>query len=112
MLARAGRYLAPLAVAAAVVIGASGCSEGVTLPDDADEELVLGHEVYRQRCARCHGASGGGGLGPGLAGIEDRLDDAGQLDVVVNGRKAMPRFDSTLTESEIRAVVRYTREIF
>ena len=73
MLARAGRYLAPFAVAAVVLIGSSGCSEAVTLPDDADEELVLGLTVYRERCARCHGPNGGGGLGPGLADIEDRL---------------------------------------
>jgi len=112
VLARAGRYLAPFAVAAVVLIGSSGCSEAVTLPDDADEELVLGLTVYRERCARCHGPNGGGGLGPGLADIEDRLDDAGQLDIVVNGRNAMPRFDSTLTDAEIRAVVRFTREIF
>lgn len=108
MLSRAFRAVVIVAILA---VGSVGCASGVTLPDDADDEILLGHEVFGARCARCHGPAGGGGIGPSLSDIEARLDDAAQLDVVVNGRKSMPRFDSTLSDEEITAVVRYTREI-
>jgi len=90
---------------------AVGCSEGPTLPADADAQLVLGQDVFASKCARCHGLSGGGGIGPSVQDVETRLTDTEQLEVVVSGRKAMPRFDSVLSEEEIAAVVRYTREI-
>ena len=43
--------------------------------------------------------------------LETRLSDAEQRDVITNGRKAMPRFGETLTDEEIDAIVRYSREI-
>ena len=106
-----GRVIRAVMIATTIGLASVACAEGVTLPADADAEIRLGHEIYGARCARCHGAAGGGGIGPTLENIQDRLDDAGQLDVVVNGRNSMPRFDSTLSSEEIAAVVRYTREI-
>lgn len=81
------------------------------MPDDADAELRTGADVYRARCSSCHGAGGGGGLGPSLARIEDRLDDAEQRSVVEVGRRTMPAFSNVLSPADIDAVVRYTREI-
>ena len=89
----------------------SSCAQQIALPDDADEELILGSDIYRARCSRCHGADGGGGIGASLRGVADRLSDAEQLDVVVNGRNQMPSFNAVLSESDIEAVVRYQREI-
>jgi mono/diheme cytochrome c family protein len=106
---RSQRRVAAVVISVALLV--SACAEEVALPADADPQLVEGAEVFRASCARCHGASGRGGIGPSLQQIETRLDDAAQRDVVVNGRKTMPRFGSTLSESEIDAVVRYTREI-
>ena len=91
---------------------AAGCGESVTLPDDADEQLFQGQAVYQQRCAQCHGANGAGGIGFNIQLVEERLTDVEQLSVVVNGRNGrMPAFGATLSESDIEAVVRYTREI-
>lgn len=100
-----------LGLVIAAVFTLSGCAQEVSLPADADEELRTGADVYRARCASCHGADGGGGLGPTLAEIESRLDDEGQRSVVEDGRATMPGFANVLSESDLEAVVRYTREI-
>jgi len=89
----------------------SSCAQEIALPDDADEQLIQGSDVYRASCARCHGADGGGGIGASLRGVDDRLTLDEQISVVVNGRNQMPRFDTVLSESDIEAVVRYQREI-
>lgn len=81
------------------------------MPDDADDEIILGFEVYRANCARCHGQDGGGGIGLSLHLIEDRLTDEEQHTVVEAGRKRMPAFQTRLSAEEIDAVVRFTREI-
>ena len=102
---------ASLAVMFAAIMLLSACAQEIALPDDADEELILGSDIYRASCARCHGADGGGGIGASLRGVDQRLTVDEQIDVVTNGRNQMPRFSQTLTESDIAAVVRYQREI-
>lgn len=100
-----------VAVAFAATMLLSSCAQEAELPADADPELRAGADVFRARCASCHGADGGGAIGPGLRDIEARLDDDGQREVVVAGRKTMPSFGNVLSDADIDAVVRYTREI-
>lgn len=107
----AKRFRSGVLIAVVAVVG-SACSQGVTLPDDADEQLFQGQAVYQQRCAQCHGADGGGGIGFNIQEVETRLNDEEQRSVVVEGRNGrMPAFGATLSDSDIDAVVRYTREI-
>jgi mono/diheme cytochrome c family protein len=70
-----------------------------------------GASVYSAQCAGCHGADGGGGLGPQLAGrVVDRFPDAAdQVAVVTNGRGGMPSFKGKITPEQIDQVVEYTR---
>lgn len=93
-----------------------------------------GAEVYEQNCASCHGAEGGGGVGPALAGGDDVVttfpDISGHVEWVAQataglgtgtpygsaevGRVAgaegvMPGFAATLTAEELLAVVVYER---
>jgi mono/diheme cytochrome c family protein len=70
-----------------------------------------GASIYSASCANCHGADGGGGIGPALAGevVETFPDPADEIDVVTNGRRAMPAFDGSLSAEEIEQVVEYTR---
>lgn len=94
---------------------AAACSGG-DLPEvpAGDAELVTGRMVYANNCAPCHGASGGGGVGPKLSGgrvVEQVPDLADQRLLVENGRNQMPAFNQKLSSDEIDAVVRYTREI-
>ena len=72
-----------------------------------------GAAIYSQRCATCHGDSGGGGIGPALADgrMVTRFPDAAdQIGIVTVGRGQMPSFsDRGLTADEIAAVVEFTR---
>jgi cytochrome c oxidase subunit 2 len=84
-------------------------------PDgEPDPVLLVGRDVYRGRCASCHGSSGGGGQGPKLAdgaALEDYPEFADQVELVRAGKGLMPAFGDGLTEAELEAVVRYVREV-
>lgn len=84
-------------------------------PDgEPDPVLVSGRDIYSGRCATCHGGSGGGDRGPKLADgrvVESLPDAAEQFTVVHDGRGQMPGFGDSLSDEEIDAVVRYTREV-
>jgi len=98
--------------------------------------IQLGAQVFTKAgCSGCHGATGGGGVGPALAKGEAKItfpDEAAHIEWVQNGsvnRKGqpygdpkraggqrvakvggMPAFKGQLTEAEIKAVVTYERE--
>ena len=79
-----------------------------------DPVLVLGREIYSDRCARCHGGSGRGDRGPKISGgsmVEKYPDEADQVAFVAAGKGVMPGFDDTLAEAELEAVVRFVREV-
>ena len=66
--------------------------------------------VYRTQCAGCHGARGEGELGPALVGIASRMTEAEEVARVRAGGGRMPAFAPGLTDQEIAAVVRHTRD--
>jgi mono/diheme cytochrome c family protein len=73
-----------------------------------------GAQIYAANCASCHGASGGGGTGPQLAGgaAAKRFPDvADQVTFVTDGSGAMPSFGGQLSPAEIHNVVEYTRTL-
>lgn len=102
-----------------------------------DPEVALGQELYEANCASCHGAGGEGGSGRPLAdsvtltfpSFEDHFAfvlegspaegtpygnpdrPGGQHIARSQGFGTMPAWGGTLTEEEIRAVVRYEREV-
>ena len=118
-----GWRLAALAVAlatgsAAIVAGDPGTSRG---------DPVRGAALYRQYCAVCHGATGGGD-GPNAAALEDdrprdltdarymrRLTDRQLVEVIRGGGGAvgrsrfMPAWGGTLSERQIADLVAHTR---
>jgi polyvinyl alcohol dehydrogenase (cytochrome) len=85
--------------------------EAAPAPGDDDEGAVSGEDVYATNCARCHGGSGQGGSGPSLEGVADRLDEAEHLEIVREGRSAMPAWKDSLSDDEIAAVVEYERRV-
>lgn len=103
-----------LALAAALGLAALvGCSsDSPSTP--SDPVLAQGQDVYNRQCAQCHGTSGGGGVGPALAGVlEERYPDiADQMAIIAEGRPGtnMPAFKDRLSAEEIEAVARYERE--
>ena len=125
--------LAAMPFWAIVYFGAFGSHE--TGPIDP---LVLGQQIYTGRgCAGCHGATGGGGVGPALhAGLSKITfpDEADHIKWVQTGSAPfkgkpygaavrddgqpqhiaktgqMPGFAGSLSQTEIEAVVQYERE--
>jgi cytochrome c oxidase subunit 2 len=77
-----------------------------------DELKQRGEKVYAANCAVCHQATG-----KGIPGAFVALDGsaivngpkAAQLGIVMNGKNAMPAWKSTLSDTEIAAVITYTR---
>jgi cytochrome c6 len=72
-----------------------------------------GAAIFASNCARCHGADGGGGLGPQLSDgkVAADLSEAEEIRVVTNGRSGMPSFGDALTPEQIQQVVAYTRTL-
>ena len=106
---------AALLVAVSVLVGACTDTDTPDLSGDQadDPQLVTGRDIYQSDCARCHGGSGGGGAGPKLSDgrvVERYPNPTDQEDVVRKGRGAMPAWGGKLSDDEITAVVRYTRE--
>ena len=68
--------------------------------------------IYSQKCAGCHGANGGGGMGPALGAVEEKGDDHIR-NLIVNGspEKGMPAFGSQLSEAEIAAMVNHVKSL-
>lgn len=102
--------LGGIAALLAVVALVAGCGS-----DDGPAATGgdLGERVFSQNCATCHGSTGDGGTGPKLADgavVELYPDPEDQRAIIVNGRNNMPAWGNTLSEEEIDAVVRYTRE--
>jgi mono/diheme cytochrome c family protein len=95
------------------------------------DPLSYGEQVYASNCATCHGATGGGGVGPALNGgavTDNFADPADQLEWIqlgsagfqADGRTTygdnatpiaggMPGWEGVLTPEEIAAVVYYER---
>ena len=105
-----------LIVVTALVAGcASDTPELPVGPDGKpDPVLAVGRDVWSQRCASCHGNAGGGGSGPKLSDgkvMEAFPDPADERQLILDGIGAMPAFVGQLSESQLEAVVRYTREV-
>jgi mono/diheme cytochrome c family protein len=89
----------------------SGSGGEAAVPDDP--VLARGQQVYKDNCARCHGAKGGGGAGVKLAGVvAARYPDISDHEAVIENGKGgnMPSFKNQLSPEDIEAVARWERE--
>jgi mono/diheme cytochrome c family protein len=83
---------------------------------------AAGARVYAARCALCHGPEGRGD-GPGAAALNPKprnyhdkaymatRTDAELLEVIRNGKGAMPRWSGILSEAEMQAVLKHVRSL-
>ena len=71
-----------------------------------------GDKVYAANCVACHQATGKGvpGAIPALDGsqVVNGMQD-GQVAILLNGKNAMPGWKASLSDTEIAAVITYTR---
>lgn len=94
---------------------AVACVGGATpAAPTGDPVLESGRAVYIRHCSSCHGATGGGGRGRKLSEgkvLEAFPDIADQIAVIADGRSSMPAFSGRLSQEELEAVARFTREV-
>ncbi|MEE9594374.1 MAG: cytochrome c [Candidatus Hydrothermarchaeales archaeon] len=78
---------------------------------DFEESVNLGREIYAEKCAVCHGASGEGGVGPAL-NSKSKLESLGMESIhksIVEGilGTAMPPWEADLSPEEIDSTVTF-----
>jgi mono/diheme cytochrome c family protein len=77
---------------------------------------MSGEELYVNVCRGCHmvDAAGAAGAGAYPSLVANRNLEAGAyaIDLVVNGRRAMPSFAEMMSDDQIAAVVNYLRTHF
>jgi len=97
-------------------LGVSACGGGNNdgadkrKPDNtapADSTAAQAEAVYKANCASCHGADLGGGFGPELKNVDQRLSADELFTVIKEGRGQMPAFGGTLSDEEIQALVEW-----
>lgn len=80
----------------------------------ASSAAIDAKAIFASKCAACHGANGGGGVGPNLANVEAK-GDAHIKSMIENGSpaKGMPAFgkQGMLTPAEIDALVAYVKTL-
>lgn len=113
MTANKATWILPFLITAGLLFAACGDSSATPVIPADDAELKEGQDVYTKNCSRCHLNDGAGGSGPQLnegAVLAAYPNEAEQKTLIVDGRGRMPGFGG-LTDEEVDAVVRYTREI-
>jgi mono/diheme cytochrome c family protein len=97
----------------AVVIGLVALCSGLSFAQSAGENL------FKTKCAACHGADGKGEvpiakrLGARNLGSADvqSQSDAEITDIITKGKNKMPAFDGKLTKEQIGQLVAFIREL-
>ncbi len=78
-----------------------------------------GADIFKGKCAACHGADGKGTTGMGKAlKLRDlssadvqKQSDADLVNIITNGKEKMPKYDGKLTKEQINDVVKYVRTL-
>lgn len=101
----------PIFAAALTISHVSGFAQGEesTTTTHVVEANALGRLVYTRRCQECHGASGGGFIGPKLAGNERLANAEFVVRQITKGSADMPAFGKRLTPEELLAVANHVR---
>lgn len=71
-----------------------------------DDPIVAGEALYTQSCVSCHAADLTGGVGPALNALEGVYTAEEIVDIIHNGRGAMPAF-SNLSDAEADAIAQF-----
>lgn len=75
--------------------------------------------LYKSKCAACHGPDGAGATAAGKKlGAKDfrspevtAKTDAELLDITKNGKEKMPAYGKSLTDDQIKSLIKYIRTL-
>lgn len=78
-----------------------------------------GADLFKAKCASCHGATGAGDTAMGKSmklkdlGSDEvqKQSDADLANVIAKGKKPMPAYEGKLTNDQIQDVVKYIRTL-
>ena len=78
-----------------------------------------GADIFKSKCAACHGADGKGATAMGksfklrdLSSTDvQKQSDADLVNIITNGKDKMPKYDGKLTKDEINDVVKFIRTL-
>lgn len=102
---------APATTAASTTVSPVAIASAAPVVDVA--AIAAGKIAYGANCTACHGATGGGGVGPSLHGIANRQSLATTIDRIVHPRGIMPKFyPSPLSKTNVAEVAAYIRTTF
>ncbi|MBD7935826.1 MULTISPECIES: cytochrome c550 [Cytobacillus] len=87
--------IAILGIGAMFLVSFKGLGDHKELTSEGDEEATeevaaSPEEIYQQSCIGCHGDQYQGGVGPALSGVGEKLSEEEIVDVLTNGKGAMP----------------------
>jgi ubiquinol-cytochrome c reductase cytochrome c subunit len=78
----------------------------------ASGDPVHGRQIYGANCAACHGATGGGGVGPNLHGEGTRKDTAAAIAWIKHPKLPMPTlYPDPLSEKDVEDVAAYVESL-
>ncbi len=74
-------------------------------------EPLTGKDIYKKKCQRCHGETGGKGIfgAKNLQISHMKYEDI--ITLITNGKKPMPAFKSKLTSVEVTLVANYAMSL-
>ena len=78
-----------------------------------------GADIFKAKCAMCHGADGSASTGMGKSmGLKplsspevQKMSDADLTALITNGKGKMPAYKGKLSDADISAVVKYVRTL-
>jgi cytochrome c6 len=77
-----------------------------------------GADLFKSKCAACHGADGTGSATGKKMGAHDfttvevqKMSDAELNDVITNGKNKMPKYADKLKPEEVKGLVAYIRTL-
>lgn len=97
----------------------TSCQSTQAQPTETPPAPPDGEKLFMAHCATCHGAEGRRTWHGWLAGtpnlqdarVQTRITDAGIIDTIKKGPRAMPSFEKKLSPAEIEALVPFVRSL-
>lgn len=75
------------------------------------DAVAHGKALYAGNCVACHGEDGKAGIAGAKNLTISQLDEAGIINIISNGKNAMPPYKKVFNEQEINALTKYVQSI-